>query len=394
MVRGTRTTAFQDIVDDAVGTLTPAQRKTTDLYLDLVPYAKGTVIGPRVQGLRAKRQCLVVFVDENPSANFGHECRYRLYDARSHRWLYDERARFPPYRRGRKAGTFVRIHDRRAIVMAASGPSAARERYAILFSGSSERRHLNQLEYAYRMLTGRYGFKEQNVLVLYFDGTINFVEPEPATNWPQEIFGSSQPPNPYQVSSKIFGKGDRACFKKACTRIATTLRSQDLVFIQTSGHGDADINQQPARPYLLQHDGLPYYADELCQELALLGRHDSLLILMEQCCSAGFIQPLVSAQPTLMVNRLSVACASKDVSHPTANGVFNIFGVGWIASHLDTDPNGDPTPPSVDQDMSTFIEAKEAYDYAAPLAVARDDQPAKADSPSSGAGGGALIRLV
>jgi hypothetical protein len=382
MVRGDSTKEFRDIIDDAVGALTPAQRTTTDLYLDRVPYAKGAVIGPRVQGLRAKKRCLVVFVDEDPRANFGHACRYRLYDANSHKWLYEECARFPPYRRGRQAGTFVRIYDRRAIVQAAKG--VQRERYAILFSGSSERRHLNQLEYAYRMLTERYGFKAQNVLVLYFDGTINFVEPEQATNWPKEIFGTSvQPPDPYKLAGKIFGKGDRAGFKKACMQIAQTLKSQDLVFIQTSGHGDGDRNKQPVESYLLQHDGQAYYAGELCQDLTLLGQHDSLLILMEQCFSAGFIQPLVNAQSTFAANRLSVACASKVVSHPTADWLFNSFGAGWIASHLDTDTNGNPIPASVDQDASTFIEANEAYDYAAPLAVVQADQPQKQDSPAA-----------
>jgi hypothetical protein len=382
MVRGDRMAEFRDIIDDAIGALTPAQRRTTDLYLDRTPYAKGAVIGPRVQEVRAKKRCLVVFVDENPRANFGHDCRYRLYDARSHKWLCEERARFPPYRRGRQAGTLVRIYDRRAIVQAATG--VQRERYAILFSGNSERRHLNQLEYAYRMLTERYCFKAQNILVLYFDGTISFVEPEPATNWPKEIFGSSsQPPDPYKLAGKIFGKGDRAGFKKACLHIAATLQPQDLVFIQTSGHGDGDRNKQPAESYLLQHDGQAYYAGELCQDLTLLGQHDSLLVLMEQCFSAGFIQPLLNAQSTFAANRLSVACASKQVSFPTADYLFNSFGAAWIASHLDTDVNGNPIPASVDQDLSTFIEAREAYDYAAPLAIVQNDLPAKQDSPAA-----------
>lgn len=391
MVRGDWTKGFRDIIDNAVGVLTAEQRTTTDLYLDRVPYAKGAWIGPRVQGLRAKKRCLVVFVDEDPRANFGHDCRYRLYDASSHKWLYEERARFPPYRRGRQAGTFVRIYDRRAIAQAAKG--VQRERYAILFSGNSDRRHLNQLEYAYRMLTERYGFKPQNIHVPYFDGTINFAEPEPATNWPQEILGpSTQPANPYQLSNKISGscKGDRAGFKKACTLIAQTLQPQDLVFIQTSGHGDADRNRQPVESYLLQHDGQPYYAGELCQDLTLLGKHDSLLILMEQCFSAGFIQPLVNAQSTFSVNRLSLACASKKVSFPTADYLFNSFGAGWIASHLDTDFYGNLIPASVDQDSSTFIEAKEAYDYAAPLAIVQNDVPEKQDSPVAAGG----IRLA
>jgi hypothetical protein len=398
MVRGIRTTAFQDIIDDAVGALTPKQRTTTDLYLDLAPYEKGAIIGPQVQGVQAKQRCLIVFVDEDPRANFGHACRYRFYDVRSHRRLGEERARFPPYRPGRKAGTFVRIHDHLMIIQPAAKKhlakkQAGRKRYAILFSGSSERRHLNQLEYAYRMLTLRYCFKQQHIFVLYYDGTINFVEPETATNWPQELYDSSQPADPYQLKNKISGRGDRAGFQAACAQIAAVLKPRDLVFIQASGHGDADPNRQP-ESFLLQPNGLAYYVDEFCQDLTALGRHDSLLIMMEQCCSAGFIPPLIAAKATFNASRLSIACASKDVSHPTTSGLFNCFGAGWIASHLDYDPDGVPTPSSVDQDTSGFIEALEAYDYAAPRAMAQSDQPAQLDDPNIGTGSGALIRLA
>jgi hypothetical protein len=88
---------YRRIIDDAVRTLPPSRLKLTNLYLDTQEYKEGAPIGPAPQGIKAKHSCLVVFVDENPRANFSHECRYRFYDPGSQEFLYQTRAQFPPW---------------------------------------------------------------------------------------------------------------------------------------------------------------------------------------------------------------------------------------------------------------------------------------------------------
>lgn len=88
---------FGKIIRNAIGSLSARRSRSTKLYLDTEAYLSGAVVGPPVQKIKTKGPCLVVFVDDEPRANFAHACRYRFYDARSQRFMYEMRAQFPPY---------------------------------------------------------------------------------------------------------------------------------------------------------------------------------------------------------------------------------------------------------------------------------------------------------
>jgi|KBSSwiStaDraftv2_1062776.scaffolds.fasta_scaffold04718_3 hypothetical protein len=393
---------YRRIIAKTLDALPPARRQTTNLYVDLVPYAAGEPIGPAFQKIIAPGPSHLVFADENPRASFGHDCRYWLYD-KSMRLAMHARARFPPFRHGKLESLrvvhepvyFIAPQDPPSIPLAVghSDPNPQRQRFAILFSGTSDRYHLNDLEYCYRMLTGQYGFAAANIFVLCSDMTMSLPRGRSALNWPDENFGPGPVNNePYQMKARFFAKGDRDGFKNACQEINKTLQKEDLVFIQTSGHGDAELDS-PYRSYLLQHDEQRYFSDEFCDDLKLLGKqHDSLLILMEQCFSNGFKAPLLNAQAAIKAKRLSIACASAVPSFPTLDGLFMAFGRGWIASHMSNDPYGTQPMALVDTNNSGAVEAKEAYEYALDL---KDpfDQPIKGNHPS-GTGGGKDIRLT
>lgn len=88
---------YEKIIRNAIGSLPKQLRGSTNLYLDTRAYRSGAMVGPPVQNIRTKGHYLVVFVDDDPRANFSHPCRYRFYDARSHRFIYETPAQFPPY---------------------------------------------------------------------------------------------------------------------------------------------------------------------------------------------------------------------------------------------------------------------------------------------------------
>ena len=89
--------AFRSIAEHAVGSLSRSRRLTANVYLDTRERERDELVGPTFQDIRTRQRCLVVFVDEHPRANFGHACRYRFYDAKTHRFLYETPAAFPPY---------------------------------------------------------------------------------------------------------------------------------------------------------------------------------------------------------------------------------------------------------------------------------------------------------
>jgi hypothetical protein len=105
-----RTDRFRKIIANAIEALPKSRRCSINLYLDTRAHEEGALIGPSVQNIRAKSSSIVVFVDQEPLANFSHKCRYRFYDPRSQRFLYDTAAQFPPYV-DRVPDTYVAVHE-------------------------------------------------------------------------------------------------------------------------------------------------------------------------------------------------------------------------------------------------------------------------------------------
>ena len=214
------------------------RRQTTNFYLDQRIYEKGDAIGPTFQKLVASRRSIVVFADDNPQANYGHDCRYLLYDPDTSAPHGELQARFPPY----TAATAETLRAFHTPITLKANPDLFRvwpiircphlipdgARYAILYSGMSNLRHLNDLEFAYRMLIDRYGFDAKNIYALNYDGTLN-TQDGPGVSWPGD--GTA-----YRI--KVTGQGTRACFQDAIKDLKSKIKSHDLLFIHTNNHGD------------------------------------------------------------------------------------------------------------------------------------------------------------
>ena len=248
---------YRDIINDALNAPPSKRRRTTNLYLDTVPHAQGSFIGPEFQEIRARQRCLLVFADDDPLANFGHPCRYRFYDEKTHAFLYEVAARFPPYLRA-VPSTFRVFHEAvRAVRTRLRTPleiipvptpiptptpapvPIARERYAILFSGSSERRHLNDLEYCYRMLTTRYQFKAANICVLNFDNTRSLREGGVANNWPAETSASDPTRSRFRrcpCRRPLLRRASRCCCQSRSRRVPACV-SADCCKAAAAGSG-------------------------------------------------------------------------------------------------------------------------------------------------------------
>jgi hypothetical protein len=68
-------TVLQRAQNHAYEYLVPAQRATTNLFVDMRIYEKGETIGPEFQKIQAPATSVMVFADDEPRANFGHACR-------------------------------------------------------------------------------------------------------------------------------------------------------------------------------------------------------------------------------------------------------------------------------------------------------------------------------
>ena len=63
--------------------LEPAERARGVAYLCVTPFAAGQTLAVPVQPVVIDRDCYVALVDPHPHANWGHDCRYLLIDART-----------------------------------------------------------------------------------------------------------------------------------------------------------------------------------------------------------------------------------------------------------------------------------------------------------------------
>ena len=87
------------VQDHAVTRLAWSKLRSTNLHIEREELREGAVIAahPPRKGITLRRNTIMVFADDAPTFNWGHPCRYLLYDAKTGE-PYDEVAdEFPPY---------------------------------------------------------------------------------------------------------------------------------------------------------------------------------------------------------------------------------------------------------------------------------------------------------
>jgi hypothetical protein len=362
--------------------ITERQQANTNLSLVNRIYKPGDHIGPRHQRIIVKRPTAVVFADDDPLANFGHDCRYLLYSPEDGEFFGEVAARFPPNVRStgdaegknREAGlisffTPVVFHEP---IPYRYWPPIYRcprilpvgNRYAILYSGLTQGRHLNDMEFAYRTLIDVYGFKAANIYVLNYDGTRK-VWDETLGNWP----GNN---TPYTI--QVTGQGTRAGFQAVFSELAGKMGSEDLLFIHTNNHGDFDsnanqsflcawVNDVTNPPPNEDGDFTYYYANEFAADLAVLPAYRALIVMMEQCNSGGFNAPIL-ASSTAAASSVSSAATASVSSYASSDGNWDVFAYEWVAAMNGAYPNGSALTSNPDVNHDGVVDTQEAFNYA------------------------------
>jgi hypothetical protein len=375
-----------------------AERQQTNTNLALVNrvYKAGDHIGPKHQQIYVDRPTAVVFADDEPLANFGHPCRYLFYDPESGEFVTEVAARFPPNVRNTNDNvtpffspvTFNEPVPYRYWPPIYFCPRIIPEgtRYAILYAGLTQGRHLNDMEFAYRTLINVYGFKPANIYVLNYDGTRK-VWDMALGNWP----GNN---TPYTI--QVTGRGTRAGFQAVFSELAGKMKAEDLLFIHTNNHGDYDsnvdesflcawVNDQTNPPPNSDGDFTYYYANEFASDLSVLPAYRALVVMMEQCNSGGFNAPIL-ASSTAAATSVSSAATAAVSSYASADGNWDVFAYEWMAAMNGSYPDGSSLTSKPDTNHDGVVDTLEAYNYA----VANDSY----DTPQLDAStGGAALSL-
>jgi hypothetical protein len=382
---------LQTVKSHAFERLTYAQRETTNLHIDTHVYKTGEVIGPKFQKVTASKPSILVFADDEPLANFGHTCRYMMYDTKTGNFLHEKIARFPPIAKAKQPITLKAFHEPVRLV---ENPNLFKPyfpvwrcpiiipegtRYAILFSGMSNKRHLNDMEFLYRTLIDIYAFDPAHIYVLNYDGTLN-TQNGVQTIWPGDG-------TPYRIS--VTGAGNRAGFEAAINDLKGKMKPLDTLLIHCNNHGDSDtpdggITWVPNTAFLCTYPSWGvYYHTDFSNKLAELPKFRQLIVMLEQCHSGGFNASIIAKSPADATSVASAATEFKN-SYVSADGNWDPFARDWIAAQSDHTPFGGALSYDPDTDSDGKIQAREAFQYANTV---RDLRDTPNFSESSAAGG-------
>lgn len=350
---------LQNIRTHAFTHLPTGRRATTNLHLDERVIAPGEAIGPKRQQITVRRPSVMVFADDQPDRDFSHSCRYILYEAETGNMREEIPAQFPPYV-GRKPETLKAFHEpvklmpglihaqpwaiRRIPILVPDG-----ERYAILFSGMSNLRHVHNIEFLYRTLVNDYSFKASNVYVLNFDGTLNSQD---------GVTGNYVDGTHYQMH--VSGQGTRTALDAAIDDVKGKLKDHDLLFLYTGNHGgwagvpgSADLCTWPA------WDG--YHASDMATKLGTLPKFRKFMVMMSQCHSGGFNQPILLSSKA---DATGIAAAVIEAESSSVCYDWNYFARDWTSAQAGHDPYFNPLTFNPDANGDGNIQADEAFSYA------------------------------
>lgn len=305
---------------------------------------------------------IVVFSDDAPNCNWAHPCRYFFFDADTDE-LYDTiDAQFPPFfLKDQEESNFIPMRIAVKIINSLLPPKfqlkigttkiipeEGYNKYAILFSGLSNYRHVNDLEFAYRMLTDRYHFFSENIIVLNYNGSTSCGGYR-SRNWPGDGSKYKMPVN---------NAGTSYYFSDALQKIAAQIQAGDLLFIHTSNHGGSDRNGSFICGY---DEDDKFTSDDFGRELQNFPVFGNLMVMMEQCHSGGFIDTTITNSKA---DHTSIACACQANESSKGERFFDPFAFQWLSAMNLSDAFGGSLLTNPDLDNDAVITSQEAFDYA------------------------------
>ncbi|HEX9824936.1 MAG TPA: hypothetical protein VGB51_11180 [Actinomycetota bacterium] len=346
---------FEQVQTDARVRLLLEPEQTSNLYVQREVLSPGTRLDVKLQPIEVDRDTIMVFSDDAPQLNWGHPCRYLLYGAEEGQLYRTVEAQFPPYL-VREPETFQPFHQ--PVVFARPElkwsirdlPELIRPRpsnwFAVLYSGASNNRHTNDLEFLYRTLRHVHGVAADRIYVLNYDGTIDYSGgPHPVTTWPGDD-------TPYEMT--VNAAGTKAELENVIDELKGRLTESDCLLIHTNNHGGHN-----GESFLVTESGPDYGVSDFADKIAELPSFDCLMVMMEQCFAGGFNAPIIAGSPA---HKTNVASAAIEANTSIGGPEFDPFARDWIAAMHWADPDGSPF--SADTDHDGHVSALEAFTYA------------------------------
>ncbi len=359
------------------------------MYIEGKVFEKGAKIDVFDRKISVAKPAHYVFIDEQPGMNWGHACQHLLYDAKEGKLISEIDGKFPPFLNRNPSDTFeslrvpkiaklyknkrmnrIPLEPAKLTGYKLLGPLPFKwqlqgNRYAIMFSGSSNCRHVNDFEFLYRTLLDVYGFNPGDIYVCNHDGNVNWniscwdAFCEPAQDLANPI---DYPVDGTPFRLQVNEHGTRTGFQNAISQLATRIGSHDCLYIFTNNHGwySTRPGGTPDEGYMSTPDG-EYWAEDFVADLSALPRFRTLLAVMEQCSSGSFIPPVINGSPA---DKTVIQTAVPEKVSSAGGWFFDPWIELWISAMAGVRGDSSALAVSPDDNLDSKISAYEAFDFA------------------------------
>jgi len=391
--------ALQVVADELFGGSLPDEGDGISVSVSTVPLPPSSTINmwgdPAVDPLNRitvttpDAKGYIVFIDDNPDANWEHPCRYVfVYEDKTHDPTYEVYDRWSPptnleliYVAGDMPSPGELGIPNDPSYWTPSCTQNCDKYYALLISGGVNQsqnhvRYWNDIAYMYNVLI-EYGYSTDHIKVLMSDGT----NADPITGLDRHIANSgtkydsspldfSNPPNGNDVTGAAIHSVVDSTLDGYTGVGATALPTDATLFIFTTNHGGWDgtgnKDSNNVKLYLWGTGTEGYITDnDFVAKLNALNVKN-ITMVMEQCNGGGFRDEFMLISPhtsgTYGANQKRVLITAADYNEPSwGNGFSNAWtsGVAGHNRYLAIDPTADISSPKDER-----VSMAESYSYA------------------------------
>jgi hypothetical protein len=309
--------------------------------------------------ITVKRDSWFLFVDEHPGANWEHPAHYILVDKAS--GAVETHAVMTPPRelRALKALNEPAVRELefinrnvsaiRARPLVRAVEVAKKDKYAVLVSGgwdagSNYGRYWNDLSSIYKALKQKYGYSDDEIIVLYANGTHS----------PHADLDADG-------SDDVDYSATKSNLTTVMGAVGKNLKSDGRFFFYSTNHGGQESG----------YDAYLYLWGEWIRddEFAALSKKivaTDAVYVMEQCFSGGMLDDILKAQTYPCTKpRVCVMTAAKHDEYSwgaDTEGAYDEYVYHWTAAVHGKTPDG--TAVNADTDGNGAVSMSEAHEYA------------------------------
>lgn len=243
----------------------------------------------------------IYFVDDLPFAGWSHPCRYIIVNTVNGDYTIVHHKKHPinlntdyltisQMPRPQISSVFESVTS-------SNNASPDNNLYAVLICGLDEDIYWRNTSVIYNTLIKVYGYKRENIFVLYNDGTTNYG----TTNLDGDIYNISDFDYPAFKSSILATFSELAGETHNIAEIPE-LNSSNQLFVYVTDHGDTENNKSN----ICLPNGELLWDSELANYVKNI-KCGSMIFMLQQCYSGGFTDDLLD------FNTYNVACKNRTI---------------------------------------------------------------------------------